>query len=166
MGRRQRFRYARPPRFSDWSPAIAMLLLAAALTGAALVAVADPEGRSGGLAGDLVILLVAAAAWWIAGLLAAGPWHRRSAFRSGEAAIEVDEAGLTLPGLTGKPVHVPWARVEAMELVLAEGRHLLAFRGGGVSGSVPLDDLDVPPAAAWEAIEPEWRRSRCGVTVT
>ena len=159
MGRRQQFRYARPPRLSDYSPTIAMLLLAAPLTVAAGVAAAAPGQRSGSLAGDLAIGLVAAAGWWLVGLFATEVWRRRRAFRSGEAAIEVDEAGLTVPGFTGKPVRLAWAQVEAMEFVQGKGRHRVTLRAEGVSGSVPLDDLDVPPAAAWEAIDQGWRRS-------
>lgn len=146
------FRYTRPPQVTDWLPAAGLSVLACFLTAVALITAMDPTQRTGNFVDDYVMWPLAFAAWVVALYVARFDWRRLQAFRAGEPAIRVDDGSITLPGLAGKPVELGWGEVDAISLGRRKGGSELLIRAGRLSGSVPLDNLDVEPDGVWQVV--------------
>lgn len=147
------FRLTRPPKIAEWFPSVLMAMLACVGTSLAWATAADPTQRDGTLIDLFGIWVLASIGWIPTVILARFEWRSLQSFRTGKPVVIVDSSGITLPGLMGKPVRAAWRDVNAMSLAHEKDRTELRMKAGKLTGSIPLDDLDVEPPVLWRIVK-------------
>ena len=152
MRGRHEFRYANPPRGTEYLLVVGASALALGLTALAIVGTLDPEQQVENALDNYGLWFIAAAAWAAPLVLGLSTWRRIKAFRDKKPAVAVDENGITLRSWTGTAIDLKWTEVSELDFDHRPGAACLRIRAGTISGETSLEGLTERPSVVWDAI--------------